>query len=126
MKRTLLEAFFFTFLINLLTASILFAALPPLIPREVLFGNPVKAGAQISPDGTRLAYVAPSDKGVLNVWVRTIGKEDDIILTDDTHQGIYQYKWAYDNRHILYFQDRSQKTKSVERHEKVVLTQNSD
>ena len=27
----------------------------PLIPREVLFGNPDRAGVQISPDGTRLS-----------------------------------------------------------------------
>src|SRR5262245_10099433 len=43
-----------------------------LIPREKLFGNPVKASPQISPDGKRLAYLAPQD-GVLNVWVKTIG-----------------------------------------------------
>ena len=47
-----------------------------LIPRSVLFGNPERANAQISPDGTMLAYLAP-DHGVLNVWVRTLGKTDD-------------------------------------------------
>jgi len=39
-----------------------------LIPREVLFGNPDKASPRISPDGARLAYLAPMD-GLLNVWV---------------------------------------------------------
>jgi len=38
----------------------------PLIPREVLFGNPERADPQISPDGTQLGYLAPVD-GVLNV-----------------------------------------------------------
>ena len=52
------------------------AKLPPLIPRAVLFGNPEKTGPQISPDGTKLAYLAPQD-GVLNVWVRTLGQTDD-------------------------------------------------
>ena len=48
--------------------------LPPLIPRDDLFGNPEKASPNISPDGTRLAYLAP-DEGVLNVWtVRPHGK----------------------------------------------------
>ena len=47
--------------------------LPPIIPRQVLFGNPDKASPKISPDGKRLAYLAP-DEGVLNVWIRTIGK----------------------------------------------------
>ncbi len=31
----------------------------PLIPREVLFGNPERANPQISPDGTQIGYLAP-------------------------------------------------------------------
>lgn len=79
--------------------------LPPLIPREVLFGNPVKASPKISPDGTRLAYLAPSDKNVLNVWVRTLGQTNDTMVTQDTHRGIRNYSWAENNRQILYVQD---------------------
>ncbi len=30
-----------------------------LIPRRVLFGNPERVLPQISPDGTRLAWIAP-------------------------------------------------------------------
>src|SRR5262245_53276643 len=37
----------------------------PLIPRDVLFGNPDKAMARMSHDGKRLAYLAPVE-GVLN------------------------------------------------------------
>ncbi|MGD1146870.1 MAG: S9 family peptidase [Thermoanaerobaculaceae bacterium] len=79
--------------------------LPPLIPREVLFGNPVKAAPQISPDGTRLSFLAPSPEGVLNVWVRTIGKDDDAQVTRDTHRGIRTHFWAQDGKHLLYQQD---------------------
>ena len=32
----------------------------PLIPRKVLFGNPDKAAARISPNGKWLSYLAPS------------------------------------------------------------------
>jgi hypothetical protein len=39
----------------------------PLIPRKLLFGNPDKAGAKVSPDGKHISYLAPVD-GVLNVW----------------------------------------------------------
>ena len=81
------------------------AEAPPLIPRDVLFGNPVKASPRISPDGTRLAYLAPSDKNVLNVWVRTIGKDDDTQVTNDTHRGIRIHFWAEDGTHLLYMQD---------------------
>src|SRR5674476_1243742 len=43
--------------------------LPPLIDRELLFGNPEIAGAQISPDGKYLAFVKPWN-GTLNIWVK--------------------------------------------------------
>jgi len=75
-----------------------------LIPRQVLFGNPEKAAARISPDGTMLAYIAPSDS-VLNVWVKTIGKDDDRVITHDSDQGIFRYFWAADNKHVVYLQD---------------------
>jgi Dipeptidyl aminopeptidases/acylaminoacyl-peptidases len=75
-----------------------------LIPRQILFGNPVKAQPRISPDGQRLAYLAPVN-GVLNVWVGTIGKDNFQPVTQDTDRGIRLYFWAADNIHILYLQD---------------------
>ncbi|MET0327613.1 MAG: S9 family peptidase, partial [Luteimonas sp.] len=39
-----------------------------LIPREALFGNPERAGVQLSPDGQYLSWIAPVD-GTMNVWV---------------------------------------------------------
>jgi dipeptidyl aminopeptidase/acylaminoacyl peptidase len=91
----------------LLTNAVLAARadLPPLIPRQVLFGNPPKAAPQLSPDGARLAYVAPSDKGVANVWVQTLGKDDAHMVTQDTRQGINNFGWAPDGQHLLYIQD---------------------
>src|SRR5574340_456839 len=76
----------------------------PVIPRNILFGNPVKTGPQVSPDGTRMAYLAPVNN-VLNAWVGTIGKDDYAPVTNDTDRGIRFYFWAADNRHILYIQD---------------------
>ncbi|MBE3560624.1 MAG: S9 family peptidase [Ktedonobacteraceae bacterium] len=75
-----------------------------LIPRRVLFGNPVKTSPQISPDGRRLAYLAPVND-VLNVWVGTVGKDDFQPVTQDTDRGIRFYFWAADNKHIMYIQD---------------------
>jgi hypothetical protein len=77
----------------------------PLIPREVLFGNPEKAGPQVSPDGTKMAYVAPVD-GVLNVWVGSIAEGDYKPVTKDTDRGIRGYFFAKDNVHLLYVQDK--------------------
>lgn len=82
------------------------AELPPLIPRAVLFGNPEKAGPQISPDGRLLAYLAP-DGGFLNVWVRTTGKADDRAVTSDRKRGIRNFFWQPDSRHVIYLQDEA-------------------
>jgi dipeptidyl aminopeptidase/acylaminoacyl peptidase len=78
---------------------------PELIPLDVLFGNPTKLRARISPDGTMLAYLAPYE-GVVNVWVKTIGNEDDHPVTTDTERPIYVYTWAQDNKHVLYLRDK--------------------
>lgn len=79
----------------------------PLVPRQVLFGNPEKVGPRISPDGTRLAYIAPAD-GVLNVWVGEVGAGEDGYrpVTSDTDRGIRAFFWGHDNRRILYVQDK--------------------
>jgi dipeptidyl aminopeptidase/acylaminoacyl peptidase len=87
-----------------LTSARLRAELPPQIPREVIFGNPQKQLPSVSPDGRHLAYLAP-EKGVLNVWVRTIGKQDDRPATRETHRPIFLYRWAEDGEHLLYLQD---------------------
>ncbi len=81
------------------------AAPASLIPKDLLFGNPVRAQGRLSPDGKRMSYLAPKD-GVLNVWVKTIGKDDDKVVTDDKVRGIRMHAWAMDNKHMLYLQDQ--------------------
>jgi len=81
-----------------------------LIPRQTLFGNPERVSPHISPDGTRLAWIAPHD-GVLNVWTAPasagagVDWEAARVVTDDTDRGIRQFAWAHDGRHLLYLQD---------------------
>jgi dipeptidyl aminopeptidase/acylaminoacyl peptidase len=77
---------------------------PTLIPRNILFGNPSRMGVRISPDGKLIGYIAPHE-GVLNVWVRTAGAEDDRAITNDRKRGIRGFSWQYDGEHILYSQD---------------------
>lgn len=86
-------------------APLALAELPPLVPRDLFFGNPVKSSPKLSPDGKLLGYLAPSPQGTLNVWVRTLGQADDRMLTNDTRRGIRQYFFAEDGRHLLYLQD---------------------
>ncbi len=69
--------------------------LPTLIPRETLFGNPERTSPKLSPDGKYLAYLAPDDKNILQVWLREIEKEEAKKLTDDKKRGIQGYFWTY-------------------------------
>lgn len=76
-----------------------------MIPRKILFGNPENAHVRLSPDGSKLAWLAP-DEGVLNIRV---GPRSDPsaarVVTSDRHRGIRSFFWAYTNRHVLYTQD---------------------
>src|SRR5258708_27447393 len=83
-----------------------------LIPRNILFGNPERTSPELSPDGTRLAWIAP-DNGILNVWVAPLRVASDEtvdwsaarVVTDDRDRGIRRFTWAHDGRHLLYMQD---------------------
>ncbi|CAN5305955.1 S9 family peptidase [soil metagenome] len=79
-----------------------------IIPREVLFGNPERAQARLSPDGRRLSFLAPVD-GVLNIWVGPLSGEIDTDfspVTADASRGIRAYFWTEDGAYLVYLQDR--------------------
>jgi dipeptidyl aminopeptidase/acylaminoacyl peptidase len=87
------------------SAAAVRAELPPLIAREILLGNPERMAPNISPDGKQLAWSAPDPKGVLQIWVQAIGKQDARIVTVDRRRGISNYDWAWNSKTILYSQD---------------------
>ncbi len=80
--------------------------LPPLIDRELLFGNPEITGAQLSPDGKYLAFMKPW-KDTRNVWIKKTGEPfaSARLLTTETKRPIPQYLWSRDGKFILYVKD---------------------
>jgi len=58
----------------------------------------------LSPDGKLLAFLKP-EKGVLNIFVRTVGSTEDRLVTDDRLRGIRGVSWAEDSKTLLYNQD---------------------
>jgi len=80
--------------------------LPPLIDREILFGNPEIAGAQISPDGKYLAFLKPW-KDTRNVWVKE--REEPFsaarLLTAETKRPIAGYLWSRDGKYLIFVKD---------------------
>jgi dipeptidyl aminopeptidase/acylaminoacyl peptidase len=85
-------------LLNVLTE------MPPLIPREVLLGNPRQSQPALSPDGTRIAYLAPNEGDALQIWVCTLGQSDDRCVSAE-RRSIQIYEWAWDAKTILYRRD---------------------
>ncbi|GAA4007378.1 S9 family peptidase [Sphingomonas humi] len=78
----------------------------PIIPRDVLFGNPERAAGQISPDGMWLTWTAPVN-GVMNVWLAPAANPGAAKpITSEKVRPIRQYFWAPDSKTVLYIQDK--------------------
>ena len=86
------------------------ADLPPLIDREVFFGDPEIASSQLSPDGQYLTFRKPytvDGDDVMNVWIKGIDEPFDAArpLTADARP-VPGYFWSEDSRYVLYVQDK--------------------
>lgn len=81
--------------------------LPPLIDREIFFGDPEIAGAQLSPDGKYLSFLK-THAGQLNIWVKGVEQPFEAArpLTADTARPVTAYFWSEDSKLILYAQDK--------------------
>ena len=78
-----------------------------LIPRQAIFGNPERAGAQVSPDGKFVSFLAPYE-GVMNVWVVERGKPLTAAkpMTSEKVRPIRAYSWMANGEDIVYAQDK--------------------
>jgi dipeptidyl aminopeptidase/acylaminoacyl peptidase len=81
---------------------------PPLIDRELFFGDPEIAGAQISPDGKYIAFLKPLNK-TRNVWVKATAEPFSAAkpVTADTRRPIPAFFWSRDSKYILFVQDQA-------------------
>jgi dipeptidyl aminopeptidase/acylaminoacyl peptidase len=83
------------------------AQLPPLIDRELFFGDPEISGSQISPDGRFITFLKPF-RGVRNIWVKARTESFDRArpITADTTRPVSSYFWSLDSKYVLYAQDK--------------------
>ncbi|HET7710380.1 MAG TPA: S9 family peptidase [Thermoanaerobaculia bacterium] len=81
--------------------------LPPLIDRELFFGDPEIASAQLSPDGRWISFRKPH-MGVMNIWVKGVNDPWTAArpVTADTKRSVGGYFWSEDGKYILYVQDK--------------------
>ena len=82
------------------------SAPPPLIDRDLIFGNPEIAGAQLSPDGKYLAFLKPW-KETRNVYVKAVNEpfSSARLLTTESKRPVAGYFWTRDSKYILYAKD---------------------
>ena len=82
------------------------SALPPVIDRELIFGNPEIAGAQISPNGKYLSFLKPW-KDTRNVYVKGVDEPFSAarLMTTETKRPVAGYFWSRDSKFILYAKD---------------------
>ncbi|MEV0641510.1 S9 family peptidase [Streptomyces sp. NPDC050619] len=84
------------------------SAIPREVPRlavEDFLGPPARTRASISPDGTRIAYLAPWRER-LNVWVESVDADEEArCVTADDNRSVHTYHWSDAPRWLLYEQD---------------------
>ncbi len=83
------------------------AQLPPLIDRDLFFGEVEISGAQISPDGQYISFLKPH-QGARNIWVKKAAEPFSAArpLTAETKRPIPGYFWSRDSKFILYVKDQ--------------------
>ncbi len=79
---------------------------PPLIDRDLIFGDPEIAAAELSPNGQFIAFVKPW-KDTRNVYVKAVGEPFSAarLLTTETKRPVAGYLWSRDSKFILYAKD---------------------
>lgn len=79
---------------------------PPLIDREIFFGDPEISGSQLSPDGKYLTFVKPYEK-VRNIWIKKVTEPFSAAkpLTAEKKRPIPGYFWSKDSRFVMFVQD---------------------
>ena len=107
-RRSVIGLLILSILMILALAAPVWAQSPPLIDRDLFFGDPEIAGAQISPDGAFIAFIKPF-KGTRNVWVKKTGDPFTSAkpITADTKRPIPAYFWSRDGKYILFVQDKA-------------------
>ena len=83
------------------------AGRPPIIDRQLFFGNPEISGAMLSPDGRYVAFLKPY-KDTRNIWVKRTEEPFDNarLVTADTKRPIPAFFWSRDSKYILFVQDQ--------------------
>ena len=80
--------------------------LPPLLDREIFFGDPDITASQVSPDGKYMTFQRPY-KDVMNVWIKPIEASfDEARPLTAGERPVPGHFWSMDSKYVLYVQDK--------------------
>jgi dipeptidyl aminopeptidase/acylaminoacyl peptidase len=93
-------------LLSLLPLTAAEPASPPLLDRELFFGNPEISSASLSPDGQYIAFLKPWND-TRNIWVKKTAEPFATArrVTGETKRPIPGFFWARDSKLILFVKD---------------------
>lgn len=85
----------------------LYSQQPPIIDRELFFGDPEISGAQLSPNGKYVTFLKQFSK-VRNIWIKKIDEpfKNAKPITADTKRPVTSYFWTEDSKYVIYVQDK--------------------
>uniref|UniRef100_A0AC35GFW9 Peptidase S9 prolyl oligopeptidase catalytic domain-containing protein n=1 Tax=Panagrolaimus sp. PS1159 TaxID=55785 RepID=A0AC35GFW9_9BILA len=86
-----------TFLASFINAQI--------IPRDQLFSDPKYSSVSLSPDGSIIAYLAPNEKGISNIFTKCVTCQHTKVVTFDNKRHINGFQWTGVPNVMLYYQD---------------------
>ena len=106
MKSSLYFVLCLLFLTSMANSQDKAPGLPPLIDRDLIFGNPEIAGAQLSPDGRYIAFLKPWND-TRNVYVKGVDEPFAAarLMTTETKRPVAGYLWTQDSKFIVYAKD---------------------
>jgi dipeptidyl aminopeptidase/acylaminoacyl peptidase len=106
MKRFLFASLCLMLLVSVDAQEKKTAGLPPVIDRDLIFGNPEIAAAQLSPDGQYIAFLKPW-KDTRNVYVKKVDEPFSAArqMTAETKRPVAGYFWSRDSKYILFAKD---------------------
>ncbi|GEM_PF-1842784 len=79
------------------------------IPAQVIFSQDLREDIQISPDGDRVSYTSYDKNKLKNIFIKTIGKDDDNVILQENDGDILSYQWSYIPNNLLFFKNTEDK-----------------
>src|SRR5678810_193830 len=107
-RRSFLGLLVLSVLLLVTLAAPVWAQSPPVIDRELFFGDPEIAGAQISPDGAFIAFIKPF-KGTRNIWVKKTAEPFSILnpISSPTKRPTPRHFWSRVAKNTLIVEDKA-------------------